>query len=74
MNISKGDIGSFKFIGAFYYPGFLLYRYNESVFIVDQHAGDERCRFEILKEKHSNNQKLSDIQSFACKGKYIIEL
>lgn len=68
MELTKEDISEFIYIGSFFYPGFLLYRFKGSVFMIDQHAADERCRFEDLQAKYANLHTLAQIQSFACKG------
>ena len=68
MNVGRKELEEFKFIGNFFYPGILLYRLNQSVFIVDQHAADERCRFEHLQKHNHQNFTIPQLQNLACKG------
>lgn len=64
------DLRDLVYLGSFYYPGFLLYKHpqNQSLYMVDQHAADERCRLEYLISKRLNGVDLNELQSWACKG------
>ena len=64
------EIRDLVYMGSFYYPGFLLYKHpqSSSLYIVDQHAADERCRLEYLMSKKFEGIELSELQSWACQG------
>jgi DNA mismatch repair ATPase MutL len=70
ITCSLEEIKDLIFMESFYYPGFLLYKHpnSQSLYIVDQHAADERCRLEYLMSKRLDGVKLSELQSWACKG------
>ncbi|KAI5966940.1 PMS1 [Candida pseudojiufengensis] len=53
-HISKSDFLQMKLIGQFNL-GFILVSYNSNLFIIDQHASDEKYNFEKLIQNYSIN-------------------
>ncbi|KAL9235773.1 hypothetical protein vseg_010509 [Gypsophila vaccaria] len=53
---SKSDFGRMKVIGQFNL-GFIIGKLEEDLFIVDQHAADEKYNFELLSQRTIMNQQ-----------------
>ncbi|KAJ3036040.1 Mismatch repair endonuclease pms2, partial [Rhizophlyctis rosea] len=56
-NVSKDDFGRMQILGQFNL-GFILVRLDEDLFIVDQHASDEKFNFESFKRQPVDTQQL----------------
>lgn len=67
---SVAELNGLVYLGNFYYPGFLLYKHplTSTLYIVDQHAADERCRLEHLSSNRLPGVGFNELQSWACKG------
>ena len=70
VDCSVSELKDLIYIGNFYYPGLLLYKHplTSILYIIDQHAADERCRLEHLSLKKLPGIGYSELQSWACKG------
>jgi DNA mismatch repair ATPase MutL len=70
VDCTASELENLTYIGNFYYPGFLLFKHplTSNLYIVDQHAADERCRLERLSLKELPGIGYKELQSWACKG------
>lgn len=55
LNVSIATLPQFEYIGALHQT-YLLFQNEEGLFLVDQHAAQERIRYEILLKKFQSHQ------------------